>query len=54
MRLLDKIAVYRLVNLFLGFVLAILKIFVPEQQEDNIEPKPPKRRRLFPRVKKDE
>ena len=54
MKLLDKIAVYRLVNLCLGFILAMLKLFVPEQKEDGTDPKPPKRRRLFPRVKKDE
>lgn len=50
MKLLDKIALQRLISMILNFILAVLKLVVPKPT-DNDSAKP-KRRRIFPRVKK--
>lgn len=46
MRLLDRIALNRLVSIITGFILAIVKILAlkTSEEEDIDEPKPPKRR----------
>jgi hypothetical protein len=58
MKLLDRIALQRLVSMILTFILAVLKLVIPNETEgddgvDNPEPdSKPKRKRLFPRIKK--
>jgi hypothetical protein len=56
MRIIDKIALQRLISMLLTFILAVLKLFMPSNTEvdDNVDnPKPkPKRKRIFPRVNK--
>jgi hypothetical protein len=54
MRIIDKIALQRLVSMFLTFILAVLKLIVPENTEanDDIDNPKPKRKRIFPRVRK--
>jgi hypothetical protein len=54
MRLIDRIALQRLISMFLTFILAVLKLIVPEKTEtnDDIDNPKPKRKRIFPRVKK--
>jgi hypothetical protein len=52
MKLLDRIALQRLISMLLTFILAVLKLFAPEKnQTDDVVDKP-KRKRIFPRVKK--
>jgi hypothetical protein len=53
MKLLDKIALNRLISIILGFIITIIKLFSPQIKDtdiDTVEPK--KRKRIFPRVKK--
>jgi hypothetical protein len=53
MRLIDRIALQRLISMLLTFILAVLKLIVPQKTEadDNIDNPKPKRKRIFPRVK---
>lgn len=51
MRLLDRIALQRLITLILNFVLAILKMFAPKVIEDTNKPID-ERRRWIPRWRK--
>lgn len=46
MKLLDKIALNRLINILLNFILAILKLFAPKSVEDIDIPKP--KRKILP------
>jgi hypothetical protein len=54
MKLLDRIALQRIVSMLLTFILAVLKLVVPEKTEanDNTDNPKPKRKRIFPRIKK--
>jgi hypothetical protein len=53
MRLLDRIALQRLITLILNFILTLVKLFVPEPKEDGDEPQPkPPRKRWRPLRKK--
>jgi hypothetical protein len=53
MRILDKIALQRLISMLLTFILAVLKLLMPSNTEADDDPKPkPKRKRIFPRVNK--
>lgn len=52
MRILDKIVLNRLISIIMNFIIGILKIFAPNSV-NNIDTKP-KRKRLFPRLKKDD
>lgn len=47
MRILDKIALNRLIGVILNFILSILKIFAPKTIEDIDTPKP-KRKKILP------
>ncbi len=51
MRLVDKIALQRLISLILNFILAILKLFAPKVIED-IENPIDKKRKWIPRWRK--
>lgn len=51
MRLLDRIALQRLITLILNFILAILKMFAPKVIEDTNKPID-ERRRWIPRWRK--
>lgn len=51
MRLLDKIALQRLISLLLGFILAVLKLFAPQAVEDIETPEKKKPWRPFKRKK---
>lgn len=51
MRLLDKIALQRLISLILSFILAVLKLVVPKVTEDIDQPLD-KRRKWIPRLRK--
>ena len=51
MRLLDKIALQRLISLILGFILAVLKLVVPKVTEDLDKPTDEKRK-WIPRLRK--
>jgi hypothetical protein len=51
MRLLDKIALQRLISLILSFILAVLKLVVPKITED-IEKPVDERRKIIPRWRK--
>jgi hypothetical protein len=54
MRLLDKIALHRLISTLLGFILVLVKMIVPNSvetdEEDVPKPKPRKRKRIFPKI----
>jgi hypothetical protein len=56
MRLLDRIALQRLISALLGFILVIVKMVVPhpvevdDEEEDTPKPKPRKRKRIFPKI----
>ena len=54
MRIIDKIALQRLISMLLTFILAVLKLIVPEKTEanDDIDNPKPKRKKIFPRVRK--
>lgn len=54
MRIIDKIALQRLISMLLTFILAVLKLFMPPNTEtdDNVDKPKPKRKRIFPRVNK--
>lgn len=43
MRLIDKIALNRLISVILNFILSVLKIFAPKSIEDVDVPKPDKK-----------
>lgn len=47
MKLLDKIALNRLISIITNFLLALIKIFAPKAV-DNIEVPKPKRKKIFP------
>jgi hypothetical protein len=47
MKLLDKIALNRLVAIITNFILGLVKIFAPKSLDDIDVPKPPKRK-IFP------
>lgn len=49
MRLLDKIALNRLISILTGFVLAIIKLIVPKESVSS-----PKRKKIFPRIIKND
>ncbi len=49
MRLLDKIALNRLISILTGFILALIKIIVPKESTV-----PPKRKKIFPRIIKND
>jgi hypothetical protein len=51
MKLLDKIALQRLISLILSFILAVLKLVVPKVTED-IEKPLDQRRKWFPKLRK--
>lgn len=51
MRLLDKIALQRLISLILNFILAVLKLVVPKVTEDLRKPVE-ERRKWIPRWRK--
>jgi hypothetical protein len=52
MRLIDKIALNRLLSVILNFILGVLKIVSPKTIEDIDTPKP--KRKILPWRKKDE
>jgi hypothetical protein len=52
MKLLDKIALNRLLSIIASFILGVLKIISPKSVEEIDAPKP--RRKIFPWRKKDE
>ena len=52
MKLLDKIALNRLLSMILNFILGVLKIVAPKSVEDLDTPKP--KRKILPWRKKDE
>jgi|688.fasta_scaffold196898_3 hypothetical protein len=59
MKLLDRIALQRLVSMILTFILAVLKLLVPQNTGNDSVDVPetdpeskPKRKRIFPRGKK--
>jgi hypothetical protein len=47
MRLIDKIALNRLISIITNFILGLLKIFAPKSVEDIELPKP-KRKKILP------
>lgn len=47
MRILDQIALNRLISIIINFILNILKIFAPKAV-DNIDIPKPKRKKIFP------
>lgn len=49
MRLLDKIALNRLISILTSFVLAIIKLIVPKESVSS-----PKRKKIFPRITKND
>jgi len=51
MKLLDRIALQRLISLILSFILAVLKLVVPKVTED-IEKPLNERRKWFPKIRK--
>lgn len=51
MRLLDKIALQRLISLLLSFILAVLKLFAPKVIED-IDKPVDERKKWIPRWRK--
>ena len=54
MRLLDKIALNRLISIISGFILGILKLITPKIKEEDIPiipAKPNRRKRILPRPK---
>lgn len=51
MRLLDKIALQRLISLILTFILSVLKLVIPKATEDIDKPLD-KRRKWFPKLRK--
>lgn len=53
MKFLDRIALNRLVSIILSFILSIIKLISPKIDNNPIPPipKPPLRKRLFPRGK---
>ena len=53
MRIIDRIALQRLISMLLTFILAALKLIVPQKTEidDSVDNPKPKRKRIFPRVK---
>jgi hypothetical protein len=53
MRLLDKIALNRLISIITNFILGLLKIFAP-QTIDEIEVPKPKRKKILPWRNKNE
>ena len=53
MRLLDKIALNRLISIITNFVLALIKIFAPKAVDDIEVPKP-KRKKILPWRNNDE
>ena len=53
MKLLDKIALNRLITTILNFILTILKMFAPKSIDDiEVPVNPPERRRIFPIFRK--
>jgi hypothetical protein len=53
MKILDQIALNRLISIITNFILGLLKIFAPKSVEDIEIPKP-KRPKIFPWRKLDE
>jgi hypothetical protein len=53
MRLLDKIALNRLISIITNFILGLIKIFSPKSIEE-IEPPKPKRKKILPWRNKNE
>ena len=53
MKLLDKIALNRLISIITNFLLALIKIFAPKAV-DNIEIPKPKRKKILPWRNNDE
>jgi hypothetical protein len=53
MRLLDQIALNRLISIITNFILGLIKIFAPKSVEDIEIPKP-KRKKILPWRNKDE
>lgn len=51
MRLLDKIALNRLISLILGFILTIVKLCLPKSGDENSIDKP-KDKKLFPTIRR--
>ena len=51
MRLIDKIALNRLISLILGFILTIVKLCLPENGDQNTIDKP-KEKKLFPTIRR--
>ena len=49
MRLLDKIALNRLISILTSFILAIIKLIVPKESISS-----PKRKKIFPRIIKND
>lgn len=54
MRIIDRIALQRLISMLLNFILVVIKLFVPEKTEanDEIDNPKPRRKRIFPRIRK--
>jgi hypothetical protein len=52
MKLLDRIAINRLVSILTSFILQIIKIFKTTEPVDDITPKPPRKLPFFRRRKK--
>lgn len=53
MKIIDKFLLNRLISIVLNFIIGILKIFAPNSV-NNIDTDSKKRKRLFPRLKKDD
>jgi hypothetical protein len=53
MRLIDRIALDRIVNTIVDLILKIVKMFAPKSDgETNPKPVSPKRKKLFPNLRK--
>jgi hypothetical protein len=54
MRLVDKIALNRLIAIITNFILTLVKIFAPKDTEPNVPIVKPKRKKILPWRNKDE
>lgn len=54
MRIIDRIALQRLISMLLSFILSVIKLFAPQNNDngDIDSPPKPKRKRIFPRIRK--
>lgn len=48
MRIIDQIAINRLISIITNFILGLIKIFAPKSVDDIDIPSKPKRKKIFP------